>query len=512
MTASTPSARVPLLTWFSLAACGAFAFSIAAGPALGDAGSFRYPGIALGAALFLAWLRWPAELERPLERRALVLLLGGALAWLEAASVSHYLAFSINGVDFSVFDWMLENTLEGRVGQSTLYAGNHLGVHSSFLLLALVPLHALVRTPWLLIILGPLVLWAGVFPLLRLARALTPPVPGVLTVALVLAWLTNAWVGRLVNLGFRIETLVPPLSLVFLAGWVEKRRALWALAALGLLLTKEDTALTLAAFALAALAVERPRWRQAAALLLACVAWLGVYTLVLQPRLLGQRPEYGGFWSAFGATPGEALVGMLSHPLAVLRRVATSGLWSFFAPVLFLPWRSPRAGAAMLPATLLLGTATYEYMHDFGGYYASPLVAFALFGLLELRARWSGGARWRGALVLAVLVAFPCFVGGYATVMAVDASRLRGVASARAVVASSARLCAQTIIVPHLGYPRGLAPLFDGSCADVPGTTTLVHPALDPWPLGEGELRALIDGWRRTRDVTELEGGFLLVR
>lgn len=491
------------LTW--AAVCG-FACSIVLGPLFGEYGSFHYLHIALGVAFLLAWARDPQRLSAPISPRAWTALLVISLVWLEAAALSTFASFGVGGIDFSVFDWMLESGTRGHFGYSPIFTVNHLGVHSTFLLALLVPLHALVPSPLVLVVTGPVVLWAGLFPLRRLVRRAVGDHGGVLLAAS-LAYVASTHLGRLTTEAFRIESLIPLGTLWFLVGWTEQRRRIWIAAVVFLFCTKEDATLYLGSFATACALLDRPRRREALGLLLACFAWLGVYSQLVQPALMGKAPGYLTFWRDFGSTPGEILRGMATRPLAVLTRLFTSGLVGYFAPLLFLPWLSWRAAAGLLPTVFLLGTATYETMHRYLSYYPTPLLAFALFGVLEvLRERKSRA--WMAAAVLALLL-FPVVGFGYARVTSFDVGRLREVASVRERIASAPRVCGQPVLFPHLGYPAKLEPLFEVACAEAPDTWVVASEHFDPWPLSGEVLQEAIAHWRATRPLIEV-GPFLI--
>lgn len=496
------------LTWMA-GAC--MLLAAATGPWLEEASVFRNFQVLLSVAILIIWLWRRGDEGAAASPGARRFLLAAALVWFEATALSRYLGFRINGVDFSIFDWMLESTSRGAFAYSPIYGFNHLGVHSSFLLMALWPLHALAPSPLWLLLTGPLLVWLGLFPLMRLLERGAGGQPeGLTSLALALAYLGNPYTGRLVNAGFGIESAIPLFTLWFLVGWGERRAwILWA-SALALLCTKEDGALVLASFALCALLVERTRRTEALGLFCLCVAFLLGYAGWLQPALAGPV-EYGGFWSAFGPTPAQAAVGMLRRPDLALARLGSSGVWAFYAPLLFLPWRHPLAAAAMAPTVLLLGTASYDFMHRFGTYYPVPLVAFSLWGAMEFaRASQSPSMPRRGLRLLALLV-FPIVGAGYARASAIDWSRLQGMSAVRAAAQEASHVCAQSILFPHLGYPKGIEPVFDLDCGDPGRTLTIVNPELDPWPLERAQWVALIEASRAGRRVEQLEGGFVLI-
>lgn len=491
-------------TSFTWAAVCCFGAALVLGPLVGEYGSFHYLHLGLGAALLAACLRDPQRMSAPLSGLAWRAFLLATLVWVEAASLTHFAAFNVSGVDFSIFDWMLASGARGQFGYSPIYDVNHLGVHSTFVLALLVPLHALLPSPLWLVTAGPLVLWLGLFPLRRLVRLCVGEHGGVLLVVS-LAYVASTHVGRLATGAFRIENLIPLGTLWFLAGWMEQRRGIWLTAVALLFLTKEDAPLYLGSFATACLLFERPRRAEALTLLLGCFLWLGVYTQLIQPAF-AQRPGYLTFWHEFGTTPGGVITGMISRPGAVLSRLSTSGLLAYFAPLLFLPWLSWRAAAGLLPTAFLLGTASYATMHDFRTYYPTPLLAFSVFGVLEImRERKSRG--WMMASLLA-LTLFPLIGFGYARVMSFSWARLQAVAEVRAAIASAPRVCGQVVVYPHLGYPPRLEPLFEVACADVPGTWVVVSEELDP-SLPAPVMAEAIIKWRATRPLTQL-GDFLV--
>ena len=507
-------------------AAASMALAGIAGPWLGELVAFRNVNIAIAVAALGMALFHPSAAQAPLNRTAWRMLCAAALLWMELVTVSRFLAFDISGVDFSVYEWMLESTLRGQVGYSPIYEVNHLGVHSSFLLLALVPLHAVFRTPYLMLLVGPLVIWLGLLGIPRLVRwsnrattdseAPLAQAPGLLTLGVALAYLANPWIGRLVIGGFRIEYAIPPLTIAFLVAWVARRR-FWMLASVAaLLLTKEDTAFIVVGFSVGVLLVERHRWREALGLATVSLLFLAVYVGIVQSWVLGHQPDYGSYWSDFGPTPLSAALGMVKEPLKAALRVLTSGVWKLLVPALLLPLLSVRATAAMLPVIVLLGTATYDSMHDFFGYYAVPLIALILFGLLDVRRTRETQARPRQprALEFAITTAvfmFPLFGNGYAKSKRPNWQRLSAMHEVREALRGAEHICAQAAIFPHLGYPPILKAFFELGCNESKGMVTVVNPQLNSWPFQQAQLEELIVGFRANRTVREMGSGFLLV-
>ncbi len=472
-----------------------------AGPFIGDLVSLRSGQIVLGLVLAIAWWRNRTALATPLPRTGLIAFAGAAWVWCLCCAATHFFAFRISGVDFSIFEWMV-----GRFGYTRIYDLNHFGVHPTFVLLPLMPVYALFHSPWVLLVAGASLIWAGLFPLLRLVRWANGAPHGALELVVMLAWLGNPWLGDLLNVGFRIESFLPVLTLWFLVGWVENRRWVWLVAMLGLWFTKEDACLFLATFALGAALTERARWRSSLFIAVGSLTWLLVYTRWVQPTLLGHPPSYTAFWSDFGSSLPEVAIGIVRHPLLALERLASSRWWALLLPALLIPLRSLRAMAGMAATLLLLGLASRQPMRDFAMYYPAPLVAFMFFGALEV---WRTHRTWAFLSLLTV----PLFFGGYGRSVAIDAPRLEALEAVKASVVSDTHLCVQDILFAHFGLDDRLLNLADPEvCFNNPDVTVIVNGELNTDPTPRDEFERWLEGWVTARETTSFAGGFKVLR
>ncbi len=437
-----------------------------------------------------------------------------SLVWLEAVGLSGFFGLRLNGVEFSVFDWALESTHHGRLGYTPLGDLNHFGVHGSFILLLWVPLHELWDSPLWLVVSAGLVVWLGLFPLRRLVRLSNGGPHGALELAAAVAWLANPWTGSALQAGFRPELLFPLLTLWVLVGWIERNGEILWLAGLALLATREDAALVLMAFVIGGTIVERWRWPTALGVSVVSAGWLVLFGAVLQPRLLGRgAPAFWTEWSDFGATPRAMIAGLVGQPGLALKRLVTSGWWVFFGAWLLIPFRSFRAVCGLAPTVLLLGLSKSEAVRSFEGALALPLIGFAFFGVLDVWAVWRAlpTVRWREGVVLGAMLSFAVLGAGSASVAPVDFERLRQLQQASGEVKSSPVVCAQTVLVPHLGYRTSLRGLDDLDCMKRLGAVGLVNLGLDTAPHEAEVFRATVDDWRARWPSRELPGGFVII-
>jgi uncharacterized membrane protein len=476
--------------------------------------------IALNGAALLVLIRWwtpsAGSPSLPFPRTLVYLTAAAGAVLFLACQLSKFYSFAPNGFDFSIFDWMLYNTNHGRFGYSPLYNLNHFGVHQSYLLLLLAPLHRAFETPVFLVVTTAVVLWAGVVPLWHLARHYLQSEAQAFLV--LVAYLTNPWVGRLLDGGFRPESFYPVLGLTFALGWTVRKARIWSPALLAFLCIKEDAAFYIAALAIAALLFESQRRRAAAVCLAFSVLLLTVNLSFLQPLFLAEsnaiRPGYLGFWHQYGTTLGGIAARMIASPLRVAADVLTSHWYKLFGPALFLPLFAKLPLAAMAPALFILGSASYPTMRHYRAYYAIPLVPFFFWGLLDGYRRLGSIPRvgaWRDGLLAAALLLFPLFGDGYIRFHRPDRVALQSFKLMVEKVDGTRPICVQPVLFPHLPYAWNLQPLSQ-SCIQQPGAVSLINSQLDPFPYNQAQLQQMLAHAAANGRAQQFEAGFAILR
>ena len=245
---------------------------------------------------------------------------------------------------------------------------------------------------------------------------------------------------------------------------------------------------------------------------------LGVYYTYLLPRLrAGGVPFYANYWASYGATPGQALVGLLHAPGRVLRRTFTSGFFSrVLVPHLFLPLVGWRWTLGIIPIVLLYGASDNEQLRSYGIYYAIVLVPFLVIGTAA------------GALAVTQRL-FKNHIGARlvaATAMVLGAL-LAGITNAgyslrpwRAEIAATplaiAQLAAEPVVLvqsglyPHAGYDRRIQLLTPEALTSPQnaGGTVLLAPAISAWPISSDAVASLA----RLAPIGSMPRGLVAVR
>ncbi len=416
--------------------------------------------------------------------------------------VTHYLGLRLNGEDFSIFDWMLFNTNYREFMTSPicnmaapLDVCHHFAIHPTYIMIPLAFFHRIFQEPLFLICVHSLALWAAIIPLRALAKRFLQH--DVLVLAVLLAYLCNAYIGSILNHGFHVEVFYVPFGLSLLQAWVEKERTLWIWLLL-FLSVKEDGAFYMMALALGQM-VLRPGDRRSFILFSVSTLVLAVNLLLVQPYFLrvtgASVPSYLRFWGHLGSSKGEIIQYIFTQPWTVLAMVLESHWYVLFGTLLFIPLLSPLALAAMAPALLIYGLSNISHMREYATYYSAPLIPFLFFGLVEGGQRLlQTRMRARQGLILIACLLFTLTGGGYQKFPPIAFQALRDLYEARNYLWTQARplICAQTLLYPHLPYEWRIQPL-SPECMQEPAALTIFlrNSRYDSYPVGAREFLAL---------------------
>jgi uncharacterized membrane protein len=294
---------------------------------------------------------------------------------------------------------------------------------------------------------------------------------------------------------FHEVAFVPVLTAIMVERFDAGKRGQGVLAAIVLLLVKEDMGLLVAGFGLYLLLTRR-RWT-GLAFVVGGVAATYVATHVLIPAFGGSASFYWAY-GQFGSSLGSALVNVLAHPLHALHVffspwVKTRTMIGLLAAFAFLPLASPMVIAVLpLLAERMLASGYplwWQAKFQYDAFLVMMLACAAVDGAARLQRRWpaswdkylrypwsrpgwlrNGGVAWRAcvlwaaAVCAAALVYFPSSPFGellHPKYYAVNA-RIRAAAAAVAHVPSGTEVEAANNLGPRLPA-RDTVLLLDGT-------------------------------------------------
>jgi hypothetical protein len=471
---------------------------------VGRATALRLPVFLLGMSYLVAPAREAisARLDALLLSRPRWALGGTAAAFaavLVTFKVRQHLALQTTAYDLSMFQYALQNTLDGRLLHAYGIDANFLGHHFSPVLLALVPPYALWPSPYMLLVAQGLALAATTFPLFAFCRAsgVRPLTSWLVTVG----FFTNLVVWRAFVFDFHVELLGP--ALFFAVAWalVAQRWGWAALFLAGTLTVKEDTGLLVALLAVYLLASQKPRrWLPLGVTALVSLLFAAAALKFLIPmwRPSGAGSDFLVRYGSLGSSLGEIALSVLTKPGLVASRVFAAPMRGVMNSMAWAPMLNPLSLAASMPLFLMHLLADYEPQLMLGVYYG-------LWGLLLL---WAGVPRtltWlgpeKGLLLALALVGFKPGFDFLPRVTEADIEARRLLAT----FDTSDRLSLPTVGVPHV-VPGPVRQIFP----EVNGTNTLVLlPCRMRWPLADDAYwpavtqLAASGQWRLVRTLAE---------
>lgn len=395
-------------------------------------------------------------------------LLAGLLLWWIVLTL--FEGGHINSVDFTVyFDRPLYQTIHGRplyveTSDDPLFEHRtHLGVHAYWLLLPLAVLYKVHATPLWLLALSVIAVVAGSVYIVRIGRH--AGWGGALACGAALAFLLNDNTARTLRYGFHPEVLYAWFVPWLIDAGLRSARSSYLAAAVACVLVKEDACLPLVAVSvtLALARAHHMTWSDRVFFLvippMLALGNLALFYVYVVPALSPTGDvAYANFWTNYGATPAWALIGMVRHPVAVARDVATSGLLTVvLPPFLFLPVVGWRWSVGVLPIVVIFGASANEQLRAYGIYYGIYLVPFLSLAAAEGGRTVTGWIlpRERAVPAAAAIVVLAALVAGRGYALRPWRTEIAAVPRAIELLAEERTVLLQSGLYPHGGYsPR----------------------------------------------------------
>jgi uncharacterized membrane protein len=395
----------------------------------------------------------------------LILAHVAAYGWL---ATQRHARFNSTGYDLAIKEQVIWNTLHGRFFASSVEVENAFADHFQPVMLALIPLYAIIPSPELLLWVQVVGLAAGAIPLYRLARRRLDS--SWLALALATGYLLYPAIGFIERFDFHPEALaIPAFIAAFEAFDRDDLRAasLWLLVPL---LSKENLGFSVAVFGLYAILFRR-RVRFG-------LAWASVGLLVssatmfwLIPTLRQGPSDTLARYGWLGESPGQMALTLITQPGTVCRTLAEPNralyLLQLLLPVGFLALLGLPELALAAPGLAINLLAQHHCQAKIYCQYTVPIVPFvfiaSVFGLHRLKS-WLG-RRWifhiigLAAIPLTVLslaIDNPFTEGKELPPPLVELPNAEAVYQALATVPPEASVVTTNAYAPHLARREGL--------------------------------------------------------
>jgi len=433
---------------------------------------------------------WSGRMHAILEHPRFFPAMSGTMLGLYLlAAWTQHLSFHTFSHDFSMIDEALLPRPHRPLLYSPVLGRSFLSEHFSPILILLVPIHAVIRSPYLLVVLQPVALW-GSGVMLRSILARIGVSSATANLACLVYWNHAVQIAALLYL-FHMECFLPIFAFAMVLHY--KRGSVWKYAAATCLAltVKEDVGLYVAAFGLYAALVDRRRiWG-----FLTAAAGLAWTAFVLEVAMPAVGAGGGGYsflsrWSSWGDGIGGVALGLLTHPIDLVRALVAWTYLKFFAAFLFTPFLTGAGWLLFLVPWVVPATSGFMQQASLGLYYGIPLLAFSAvagaFGLVSAGFRRLASSR----LALAAACAAVVLNVSHLSYPEIPRSRARFLHDL-AAVPDTAAVQAMSCFYPVLGYRREKSLIQTGS--EVTADYAVLRTDGTPWPLGPGEAQQIVD-------------------
>lgn len=438
---------------------------------------------------------------------AMGLLVALWLCWSVWRAVTGHYALKTNAFDLSVFDYSLWSLKNGALGFVPFYGYSIFSDHFMPVLYLLVPAHALFPSPVLLLVLqaistalAAVLYWRAVHSEFRLR----PWMCTALVLVFLLARRTHSAMGGY----FYPEAFQTPLMFGMVLSWTASPWLMWSCIG-ALLMTKEDAAIYVAAFAAFAFLTRRGSKSRNVAAFLAAIIWFVVALTVLIPA--SQRADGGRSSETLQSRYGEGGEAPSASTLAgrLLSLKTGSTLVNLAAAGGFLSGLGP---AWVLPAIpgLAANLAANPESSQSGliQHYAWPILPWvflsAAAGLARLNTRWPRLAiAWLGVLAIGTVIDNP----GLQRTFSSNTSPSAAVVLEQLGQVQGTVILAQPNLIPHL--PKS-ASTFSLGLARQPSSKpdlVLLTTVGNLWPFSADDISRMVETYRRDPDYVEAQSG-----
>ncbi len=434
--------------------------------------------------------RWAGRLHAALDHPRFFPVLSRTMLGLYLlAAWTQHLSFHTFSHDFSMIDEALLPRPHRPLLFSPLLGRSFLSYHFSPILLPLVPIHAVIRTPYLLIALQPIALWSSGL-VLRSILARVGVARTTANLACLVYFNHAIQIATLLYL-FHMEAFLPLLAFAMVLFYLRGAWWMYAAATVLALAVKEEVGLYVAAFGLYAALVDRKR---VVGLLTAAagLAWTAFAIRVAIPAFGATGSGYSHLsrWSAWGDGMGSVIWGFVTHPIQFMGALLAWPYLKLFATLLFTPFLTRFGWLLFLVPWVIPATVGFAPHATLGLYYGIPLLAFSAiagaFGLCSGAFRRLASPRFALGIACAAVV----LNVSHLSYPEIPRARVRFLRELSAIP-DTAAVQAMSCFYPVLGYAREKSLIESGT--ELTAGYAVLRTDGTPWPLGPGEAREIVD-------------------
>ncbi|APJ04235.1 DUF2079 domain-containing protein [Silvanigrella aquatica] len=310
-------------------------------------------------------------------------------------SLSRYYGFKISGIDFSIFEGLLQNAINGHWGYEDITQIYHFGIHQNWVLFLVLPFYYIIPHPLLLVILSSIILWIPGIQIIKIAKQLG--YESSIAYLSSICWWTCGFTVQALHGNFYPEFFYPLFLFAILTSYLDKKNIPLIIYAFLFLSVKEDAIIYIIGFSIAIafkIIINKVKNNQTEIsfymplfLILLSIFFGFINFGIVKPYFLRlsniQEVGYIGWWRQWGSSPFEILINLINNPIIFAKNLFYSSGWKIlYIPMLFIPLFNLEVLFASLPIIVLYGVSQGN-PSEYSLYYPLAIWAFALYGLLK---------------------------------------------------------------------------------------------------------------------------------
>ncbi len=257
-----------------------------------------------------------------------------------------------------------------------------MAIHNDMLLALLSPFYFIYNGPETLLVIQSIVLGSGAFALFGIAQHVLAKSKNkhLFSLLVSLSFLFFPAMQRANEFDFHAVTLATTLLLYMFYFFLKKRYG-WSYFFFALsVLSKEEVALSTAFFGIYILYRERKSWKFGLTILISSIIWFLVSILIIIPTFRSDTHFALKYYSDFGDSPMKVILGIVSHPVSILKYIWRSDTLRYFTdllgPVGFLSLFSPLVLLIALPECAIDLFSNSLNMRNIFYHYTSVITPF----------------------------------------------------------------------------------------------------------------------------------------
>ena len=292
-----------------------------------------------------------------------------------------YYSFNVNAADFSFFDHLIPNSINGKFMYTAADESIKMANHPYFIIWLLAPFQILLNSPLVFLIGHGVVLWSAWIPLYLLIKEYNSS--AIVRILFLLSFFTFPFVNRVLIFHFHPEVFYIPLFLWSYYFIIKDKKGLFFFISFLICSIKTDAPLYLFLFCLGLFMSKEMDKKTLLKIFVICTCFIALKLFFFTSYEISQK----------GLSPSDPIEKIklvainfyqvnLTQALKNISTTLTDGPWPILFPFLGIPLFIPQVAFVLWPIFLLYSIIDYAPIRGLYYYYSAPIIPFLFIGLI----------------------------------------------------------------------------------------------------------------------------------